>query len=213
MSILASGGGQASNSMANLADELADAFSDSGEEDDGVPGESLGGRESGDASKLDGPRDSGVDVNGIGASDGEKTKDANLSVPSPPRRGHQRKGSEYDGSEYGSDSDLDAAGLTANLIARIDAVESLVRRGTESYGGPEDDVFKRVTESLRDLGSQSSVEGNASRYELYLCHCGRHIDQSQTHYSTYCAHYPPCTPDSSASQPDLPFAVAFGAHA
>lgn len=166
MSILASGGGQASNGMGNLADELADAFSDSGEEDDGAPGESSDAPAPGDGSKLDGSRDSGVDVNGTGASDGEKTKDAKLSVPSPPRRGHQRKGSEYDGSEYGSESDLDAAGLTANLIARIDAVESLVRRGTESYGGPEDEVFKRVTESLRDLGSQSSVEGNASRQVL-----------------------------------------------
>ncbi|KAJ6784877.1 hypothetical protein PWT90_00897 [Aphanocladium album] len=163
MSILASGGGQASNGMGNLADELADAFSDSGEEEEDTPGESPGDHVSGDASRLDGSRDSGVGVNGNGGSDGDKMRDVRLSVPSPPRRGHQRKGSEYDGSEYGSESDLDAAGLTANLVARIDAVESLVRRGTESYGGPEDDIFKRVTESLRDLGSQSSVEGNASR--------------------------------------------------
>ncbi len=170
MSILASGGGEASNSMGNLADELADAFSDSGEEDDAIQGETLDGSENGDILNPEGSRDSGVDVDGTGASDGEKTRDTNLSVPSPPRRGHQRKGSEYDGSEYGSESDLDAAGFNATLIARIDAVESLVRRGTESYGGPEDDVFKRVTESLRDLGSQSSVEGNASRYELCLCH-------------------------------------------
>ncbi|KAJ3499137.1 hypothetical protein NLG97_g553 [Lecanicillium saksenae] len=118
MSILASGGGQASNGMGNLADELADAFSDSGEEEEGAPVESSGDHVTNNASKPDGSRDSGVDVH---------------------------------------------AGLTANLIARIDAVESLVRRGTENYGGPEDDVFKRVTESLRDLGSQSSVEGNASR--------------------------------------------------
>lgn len=163
ISILTSGGGQASNGMGNLADELADAFSDSGEEDDGVLGEFSGDGDNGGVLKLAGTRDCGVDVNGTAASDGEKTKDAKLAVPSPPRRGHQRKGSEYDGSEYGSESDLDAAGFTANLLARIDAVESLVRRGTESYGGPEDEVFKRVTNSLRDLGSQSSVEGNASR--------------------------------------------------
>ncbi|ATY66718.1 hypothetical protein A9K55_000858 [Cordyceps militaris] len=163
MSVLASVGGQASNSLGNLADELADAFSDFGDEEDAVTGEVSSDQGSGDASKLDYYRDSGVDVNDAGGSDGEKTKDAKLTIPSPPRRGHQKKGSEYDGSEYGSESDLDAAGFTTNLIARIDAVESLVRRGTESYGRPGDDVFKRVTESLRDLGSQSSVEGNASR--------------------------------------------------
>lgn len=168
MSILASGGGQGNNGMGNLADELADAFSDSGEEDEEVNGGTLAGSDqksaaNGKPSPADASRDSGVDVNGAACGDGDNSKDAKLSVPSPSRRGHQRKGSEYDGSEYGSESDLDAAGLTANLIARIDAVESLVRRGTESYGGPEDDVFKRVTESLRDLGSQSSVEGNASR--------------------------------------------------
>lgn len=170
MSILASGGGQVSNSIGNLADELADAFSDSGEEDDGVQGEAADDPGNGNVLTPEGSRDCGVDVNGAVVSNGEKTRDINLSVPSPPRRGHQRKGSEYDGSEYGSESDLDAAGFNATLIARIDAVESLVRRGTESYGGPEDDVFKRVTESLRDLGSQSSVEGNASRYEV----CPRH---------------------------------------
>lgn len=165
--MLGSGGGQANNGMGNLADELADAFSDSGEEDetqDGTREESPKDRLNSEVAKLDGSHDSGVDVNGTTPVDGDKSKDAKLVVPSPPRRGHQRKGSEYDGSEYGSESDLDAAGLTANLLSRIDAVESLVRRGTENYGGPEDDVFKRVTESLRDLGSQSSVEGNASRY-------------------------------------------------
>lgn len=171
MSILASGGGQAGNGMGNLADELADAFSDSGDDDDddGAQGEYSGNQNSGNAPKQDGSRDSGVDVNGAVAERGGGAKDANLSVPSPSRRGHHRTGSEYDGSEYGSESDLDAAGFTASLIARIDAVESLVRRGTESYGGPEDDVFRRVTDSLRDLGSQSSVEGNASRCEEYHC--------------------------------------------
>ncbi|KAM0670511.1 hypothetical protein ACQRIU_000906 [Beauveria bassiana] len=125
ISILTSGGGQASNGMGNLADELADAFSDSGEEDDGVLGEFSGDGDNGGVLKLAGTRDCGVDVNGTAASDGDKTKDAKLAVPSPPTRGHQRKGSEYDGSEYGSESDLDAAGFTANLLARIDAVESL----------------------------------------------------------------------------------------
>lgn len=53
--------------------------------------------------------------------------------------------------------------MAPTLVAKIDAIESLARRGTESYGGAADDVFRRVTDGLRDLGSQSTVEGNASR--------------------------------------------------
>lgn len=165
--MLASVGNQANNGVGNLADELADAFSDFSEEDetkDGNFDETTLSQAKGEPLKIERPGCTRVEVNGNTMNKGENIKDTKLVVPSPPARGHQRKGSEYDGSEYGSESDLDAAGLPTNLIARIDAVESLVRRGTDSYGGPEDDVFKRVTESLRDLGSQSSVEGNASRY-------------------------------------------------
>lgn len=165
--MLASVGSQANNGVGNLADELADAFSDFSEEDetkDGIFDETTLSRATGEPQRIEGPGGTGVEVNVNIFNKGEDFKDTKLVVPSPLPRGHQRKGSEYDGSEYGSESDLDTAGLPTNLIARIDAVESLVRRGTDSYGGPEDDVFKRVTESLRDLGSQSSVEGNASRY-------------------------------------------------
>ena len=141
---------------ANLADELADAFSDSGEEDEEVYQD--------EAADLVDPqavhgatRDGGADINGGPITDGS------LGIPSPLKRSHQRKGSEYDGSEYGSESDLDSAGMPPTLVAKIDAIESLARRGTESYGGPADDVFRRVTDGLRDLGSQSTVEGSASR--------------------------------------------------
>lgn len=149
--------------MGNLADELADAFSEYGEDDevnedthDGIEGDSVADGQNGHEAAADGARDSGVDVNG------GLNKDS-LSVLSPPRKGHPRKASDYDGSEYGSESDLDASGMPPSLVAKIDAVESLARRGTENYGGSEDEVFNRVTEGLRDLGSQSSVEGSASR--------------------------------------------------
>lgn len=154
--------------MGNLADELADAFSESGEEE-------ADGYQDGDLALTDSPtphtqrvvneatRDSGVDVNGEPMGEGVRAADSDLNIPALQKRGHQRKGSEYDGSEHGSESDLDSAGMSPTLVAKIDAIESLARRGTENYGGTADDVFKRVTDGLRDLGSQSTVEGSASR--------------------------------------------------
>ena len=162
MSIIGSGGVRPNNGMGNLADELADAFSDSGDEDESRL-DDLQQAQQQQPGEQEGLRDSGVDVNGEPSTSKGDHKDGSLSLPSPPKRGHGRKASEYDGSEYGSETDLDAGGISASLLAKIDAVESLARRGMENYGGPEDEVFKRVTDGLRDLGSQSSVEGSASR--------------------------------------------------
>ncbi|TQS31722.1 hypothetical protein Golomagni_07988, partial [Golovinomyces magnicellulatus] len=161
LSIIGSGGVRPSNGMGNLADELADAFSDSGDEDGSALDYSQQPQNN-EAVGQDLAQDNTADTNGDAATSNGDQKDGILNVPSPKGRGHARKASEYDGSEYGSESDLDAGGMTASLLSRIDAVESLARRGIENNGGPEDEVFKRVTEGLRDLGSQSSVEGNAS---------------------------------------------------
>jgi hypothetical protein len=46
----------------------------------------------------------------------------------------------------------------------MDEVESLARRGAENNGSSTDGTFKRVTDGLRDLGSQAGVEGGATRY-------------------------------------------------
>lgn len=160
-------GSNSGNGLGNLADELADALSDGEDEEyyegSGAPGISIepGDDEDSSALKQDVVRDSGVDV----ASPTERNH-KHLSLTLPPTtngRGHRRKGSQYDGSEYGSDSDLDSPGMPSSLVAKIDAVESLARRGTENNGGPTDGVFKRVTDSLRDLSSQSNVESNTSR--------------------------------------------------
>lgn len=170
LSILASGGAGSGEGMGNLADELADAFSESGEEE-------IDEYQDGDFALTDSRapptqrlaieaiRDSGVHVDGETIGEGIHAVEGGLGIPTLPKRGHQRKGSEYDGSEYGSESDLDSAGMPPTLVAKIDAIESLARRGTENYGGPADDVFRRVTDGLRDLGSQSTVEGSASRSE------------------------------------------------
>lgn len=152
LGLLNSGGPGAANGMGNLADELADAFSDSddGEEDND------------DALADQTPSAPRIKT----TNDMEKEAHSSPTDPnflSPDKKSHKRKGSAYDGSEYGSESDLDSPGIPTSLVAKIDAVDSLARRGTEDYGGPENNVFNRVTDGLRELGSQSSVEGSASR--------------------------------------------------
>ncbi|KAF5692695.1 WD domain-containing protein [Fusarium globosum] len=154
------------NGMGNLADELADAFSDSGDEGEYTDGdansdmcEAEGGGQGND--QMD-EIEYTEDTNSPKTQGCDRAKAMNLTLLSP-RRKHQRQTSNYDGSEYGSESDLDSPGMPPGLVSKMDAVESLARRGTENYGGPADDVFRRVTNALRDLGSQSSVEASASR--------------------------------------------------
>ncbi|KAI0003632.1 hypothetical protein F4779DRAFT_601266 [Xylariaceae sp. FL0662B] len=162
---LSSGGMGRDNGLGNLADELADALSGSGEDEEYYEDEEEPShlKEHDGREPADGIRDSGVDVTSQ-PDQQRRNKSSSLNVPSPPNvRGHRRTGSAYDGSEYGSESDLDSPGMPPSLVAKIDAVESLARRGTESNGGPTDGVFKRVTEGLRDLGSQSGVEGSTTR--------------------------------------------------
>ncbi|KAH6603350.1 hypothetical protein Trco_008125 [Trichoderma cornu-damae] len=151
------GGGTGANGMGNLADELADAFSDSGEEGDYDP-------EVQDFEKSADQAGHGDEATrGLPTNDDARRNDADAGLLSPRPKGHQRKTSLYDGSDYGSESDLDIAGIPPSLMARMDAVENLTVRGVDNYGGTADDVLKRVIQELRDLGSQSSVEGSASR--------------------------------------------------
>jgi hypothetical protein len=159
--------------MGNLADELADAFSDSGDDeeytnDEQVSGGTFESPEGGGEGNHESVEEASTNVQSPLVRNGDRNNVANLSLPIQHRRGHQRQTSGYDGSEYGSDSDLDSPGMPEGLVAKMDAVESLARRGTESNGGPTDGVFERVTDGLRDLGSQSSVEASASRYGRVL---------------------------------------------
>ncbi|KAL2159627.1 hypothetical protein VTH06DRAFT_2196, partial [Thermothelomyces fergusii] len=154
-------------------DEAASEEDEEGEGEGGGGAGGGGGGESGGRAqepaapspgKEDGVRDSGVDVGGgtpSRAGKGHSSK-RSLEPPTPNGRGHRRKGSEYDGSEYGSESDLDPTGMPARLLERMDEVESLARRGTERTGTAADGAFKRVTEGLRDLSSQANVEGGAA---------------------------------------------------
>ncbi|EKD20887.1 uncharacterized protein L3040_000990 [Drepanopeziza brunnea f. sp. 'multigermtubi'] len=162
--VFSSGGPAApSNGLGNLADELADAWEEGEEEDDEDYEPDMNFQEVRD--EGNGPtRDSGVDV---GSSPVQvQPKSANLTPPTPTIGGgrrHRRQPSEYDGSDYGGDSDLESPGMPTGLLARMDMVDSLARRGAENNGTDRESVVKRVIDGLKDLGGQSGVEGNATR--------------------------------------------------
>jgi hypothetical protein len=170
LGIFSSGAMVPGGGLGNLADELA-AFSD-GDDDDyygnegGPPDISFELQE--DENTQDGKdtvRDSGVDVESPPTLAARQNGRGSLSLPSPGPRGHRRATSDYDGSEYGSEGDLESPGMPPKLVEKIAEVESLARRGTEN--SPSDGALKRVTDGLRDLGSQSGVEGGASRYASF----------------------------------------------
>ncbi|KAH7032801.1 uncharacterized protein B0I36DRAFT_100766 [Microdochium trichocladiopsis] len=155
LSMLGNGGLDQGNGLGNLADELADAFSDSEEEYDEEEDDGEG-----EESEMSNTVPTPTDEPALPA----RTRTVTLNAPEQQNvRAHRREASAYDGSEYGSETDLDMAGMPPSLVAKIDAVETLARRGTDSLGNTADPVFKRVTDGLRDLGSQSSVEGNTTR--------------------------------------------------
>jgi hypothetical protein len=169
--VFSSGGPTApSNGLGNLADELADAWDDEEGDEDGEPDMNFQEvREGGDNDEGKPTRDSGVDVTGSPVE--TPLKSANLTPPTGGR-GHRRQPSDYDGSDYGGDSDMDSQGMSPGLVARMDMVESLARRGTENTGTERDGVVKRVIEGLKDLGGQSGVEGATTRFAptpSYIC--------------------------------------------
>jgi hypothetical protein len=138
----------------SLADEL-DGYSDE---------EALEEDEEEEEERAEQERDSGIDV----GSSPPKHANAQLSPSSASTskngHGHKRKESRYDGSEYGSESDLEETELvSAGLEARMAAVEAMARRGLEENGSERDGVVGRLTERLRDLGSQSEMEMGVTR--------------------------------------------------
>ncbi|TGO59041.1 hypothetical protein BOTNAR_0170g00180 [Botryotinia narcissicola] len=161
------------NGLGNLADELADAWSeDEGEMDEAdlnfqstAPAESDNEDAEEDKNAV---RDSGVDVTSPKKQHTAMNSNSTLTPPTAGHGrihalGHARSPSEYDGSDYGGDSDLESPAFGPALLARMDMVEGLARRGTENNGSQADGVVKRVIESLKDLGGQSGVEGNTTR--------------------------------------------------
>ncbi|KAI1006212.1 hypothetical protein K3495_g2009 [Podosphaera aphanis] len=150
-----------SNAFGNLADELADAWEEDGEECDGL--DECAEDHSNLVSKIDeahqnsNSRDSGVDVSPLP----NQLEDLNLSPQSG--RGHRKKSSEPESAEQSDYYNCESDRLPHSLLTQIDAVECLAREGMANSETNRDEVVKRVIEELKDLGEQSRVESGTTR--------------------------------------------------
>ena len=189
------------NGCGNLADELAEAF----EEEEGEPGEEVS------ELQYDGLEDEASPANGHRAFQrnipisppSKPQRDLSLSPPKHTVRSkHRYTTSQYDGSDYGSESDLEAVDrVTPTLDARMAAIESLARRGTEANGSNTDDVVNRAANSLKDLGSQAGVENGASRLITAHAALTSHLTNQTRTLQTLC--HPFLSPLSAPPDPDF----------
>lgn len=168
--------------LGNLADELAEAFEEEEEDEnghelgDGAPEAPCNHAEAICHDQLkenQHPKSENCNQDTLAASIlPVRTVTSGLALKLPKqslRFGHTRRRSQYDGSDYGNDSDLDDTnGIPASLEARMAAVESLAHRDTEANGGNADEIVPRLVDALKDLGSQNGVENSATRYVLPL---------------------------------------------
>ena len=157
---------ESGNGLGNLADELAEAWDEDGEEEHTEADVSQNPRPRNGHNAPSSPPYLEINdstSNGIASSPLPQQSEHSLSPTKPSfRTKHRRKTSQYDGSDYGSDPE-ETEGISPSLEARMAAIEHLARRGTEANGSEADTIIQRVAESLKDLGSQAGVENGASR--------------------------------------------------
>ncbi|EER43315.1 conserved hypothetical protein [Histoplasma capsulatum H143] len=163
-----SGGG----GLGNLADELADAWDEDGEGEEGE--EDLSGfQERNDHVQIPDEEDassrsrdtSESDSDAERLRDGESNR-SSLQIPKQRSKTgqyqkHHRHEPSYDGSDYGNDSDFEEPGdLTPGLEKQMAGIENLVRW---SMGDnlPSGKIVDRVVESLRDLGEPQTSHDDA----------------------------------------------------
>ena len=156
------------NGLGNLADELAEAWDEEGEEDPEIRplNAAYDGYQDGTNGHITPPQLGSPSSISNHISSSPLPQDYNSLSPTKAssRSKHRRKPpSQYDGSDYGSDPE-EVDGISASLEARMSAIEHLARRGTEANGSETDTVISRVANGLRDLGSQSGVENGSTRY-------------------------------------------------
>ena len=145
----------------SLADELGGWNEDEYIEEEEEEEEEEGERAT-DEEDPERERDSGIDVTSSPPIKSSQANGNTLTVP-VRAKGHRRKDSDYDGSEYGSESDFEESQLvSASLEARLSAIESLARRGTGNIVGQEN-LITRATEQFKDLGGQSGIETGVTR--------------------------------------------------
>ncbi|KAL3481213.1 hypothetical protein BJX99DRAFT_181045 [Aspergillus californicus] len=149
---------EAGGGLGNLADELADAW----EDEDGGYGYASGQEAApSDSQPLE-------RMQTRTPSPGYSSDRDSLQPPRPKMRNgsgrHRRTESQYDGSDYGNDSDLEeAADMSPGLENQMAEIESLARRGLENNGSEHDHVIDRAVGALQDLGVQSGIENSAMR--------------------------------------------------
>ncbi|KAI9663397.1 MAG: hypothetical protein M1829_006089 [Trizodia sp. TS-e1964] len=182
------------NGLGSLADELADAWDE--EEEEGESGSVFEG-----TSQLqegaDNNRDSGIDVSSSPAIPPSK-----LPILVPPTGRPRRKSvSEYDGSDYGDDSDLELSESAPGLEARLSLVESLARYGTGDKGSDGEEVIQRVANELKSLSGQAGVENGATRLVTAHIAISTHLGRQSRAIQTLC--YPLLSPLSPPPDPDL----------
>jgi hypothetical protein len=211
--------------LGNLADELADAWEQEQEGGYGyASGQEIGNIPADSQHRDHSDSEDGYHMGTRTPSSGYSSERASLHPPKPKTRNgghrHRRHESQYDGSDYGNDSDLEeAADISPSLEMQMAEIESLARRGIENNGSENDYVIARVVEALRDLGGQSGIENNAMRYESPISKAGLlsgdffQTDScffAQTYYRTlfhYFTSHPPNSdaPNTHPPSPFLPF--------
>lgn len=194
---------ETSNGLGSLADELAEALNEDEEDEAG---------EGFDESQHDGAAEAqcgnyipgNCQIRRPTPILSPPSRERSLSPPKQLRRSknHRRQNSHYDGSDYGTDSDLEGAeGISSSLEARMAAIEGLARQGTEANGIALDDVVQRVADYLRNLGSQIGVENGATRLITAHVALTTHLSHQTRAVSTLA--YPLISPLSAPPDPEL----------
>ena len=158
--------------LGNLADELAEAWDDDGrsELEEGGLGTQVDGPDTVHDGRIDlstGSEDSSnLHITTELAASPSWGRNPSNSSSSPIKRRSRpkqhRQFSSYGNTDYGDGFELEVD-KDSPLSVRMAAIESLARQTLESNGSAPDPIIQRVANSLKDLGSQSSLENGATR--------------------------------------------------
>ena len=179
------GGGGTGGGMANLADELGDAWGSGEEEEDLIEGDSFEdggvGDESGDISYGNHDGDSGYKVESnthdAGPANGSSETDTSNHSPSSPTKQdgsrprahggpHQRHSrtvetiTEVNGDALAETDDDDS--FPPRLEARLLEVQELAEAGTSLVGEEGGATVRRMLIRLQELGSQSGIDAGVT---------------------------------------------------
>ena len=162
--------GDGGNGRGSLADELAEAWDEDGESEEGGSEQPMA--EQGvcaDFETSEEPETSRTNHQVYGTTSspaqGRGTNGYAISKKVTGLSRTRRKRRQYDGSDHDDDSDFEQVSSVSPLLeGRMATIEGLARQGTEENEAQGDGVIGRVVDGLRDLGAQSSVENGTTRF-------------------------------------------------